>query len=65
MPEEAVRNFGIKVAEAMDVLKSSQVFFILQQAYPEYADDWEWADFQELILAPARFSLAFTCFLPM
>ena len=48
IPEEAVKNFGLKMAQACNKIRSSHVFFILQQAYPEY-DDWDWSDFQELI----------------
>ena len=49
IPEEAIREFGVRVARAMNELKSSHCFFILQQAYPENADDWSWDDFQELL----------------
>ena len=47
--EELVREFGIRVARAFNTTRSSTVFFLLQQAFPEYADDWEWSDFQELL----------------
>ncbi len=46
---EKAAYFGVRVAKAMDKIRSSQVFFILQQAFPEDADEWEWADFQNLL----------------
>ena len=41
-------KFAGRVAQAMDKLRSSHVFFILQSAYPEN-EDWEWSDFQNLL----------------
>lgn len=41
-------EFAGRVAKTMDKLRSSHVFFILQSAYPEN-DDWEWANFQDLL----------------
>lgn len=41
-------DFAKRLAKVMDDLKSSHVYFILQQAYPEN-EDWEWDEFQKLI----------------
>ncbi len=54
MTEEAeidarIDSFTLNVARAMSDLKSSHIYFILQQAYPDVADDWEWSDFQKLL----------------
>ena len=49
IPEEAVKNFGVRIAKAFNKNCSSTVYFLLQQAFPEYADDWEWSDFKELL----------------
>ena len=43
------KEFGIRVAKAMDTIRSSAVFFILQQAFPEFQDDLEWSDFQDML----------------
>lgn len=47
-------DFAKRIAKAMNEIKSSHVFFILQQAYPEYANEWEWEDFQVLLDKIAR-----------
>ena len=45
---EQVKDFALRIAKTMNELKSSHVYFILQQAYPEY-EDWTWTDFEKLL----------------
>src|SRR3990172_1564199 len=43
IPNETI-VFGQRIAKAMDEVRSSHVFFILQQAFPEDADELAWND---------------------
>jgi len=43
---KGVAQFAYKVAETMDTLRSSHVFFILQQAFGE---ETEWSDAEEIL----------------
>lgn len=49
MPDKEVIEFAKRVAKVFDEMRDSHVFFYLQQAYPENADEWEWSDFQKLL----------------
>ena len=46
---ELQADFGKRLAKVFDSFRDSHVFFYLQQAYPEDADNWEWTDFQNLL----------------
>jgi hypothetical protein len=47
--EQKRADFGRRIANAFNSICSSNVFFFLQQAYPEDADTLEWSDFQVLL----------------
>ena len=42
-------DFGRRMADVADKLRDSHIFFYLQKAYPEDADNFEWGDFQRLM----------------
>ena len=45
IPQNEAKDFGIRMAKTIKDNGSSYCFFILQMAYPENADDWEWSDY--------------------
>lgn len=47
--KEAALEFAGKLARVFDKSRDSHVFFYLQRAFPENADEWEWSQFQELL----------------
>ena len=49
MSDEIRIDFAKRLAKAFNESRSSNAFFWLQQAYPEYADEWDWGDFQKLL----------------
>lgn len=46
---ETAKTFGIRLAKACNELKSSHVFFVIQQAYPEIGSWMGWEDCQKLL----------------
>lgn len=44
-----LQDFGLRMAKVFNETRSSSTFFLLQKAYPEYEDEWEWGAFQVLL----------------
>jgi len=47
--KENAKTFGKRMAKSCDEIRSSHVFFIIQQAYPELNEWLMWEDCQKLL----------------